>query len=212
MAVILLTTVATPPLLRMRIGATGARPRRDAPPPTPQPESGWLAVQQGVIDLDGTPPVEETIPLAFQAAARTGHARPGPELLDWFGVHRDEPLTWTKDDTASLIRLLRAHEPRVAPARGDRAARAGPSRDRRSNAPPTRRRQRPRSTRCPPIPHRRTSRRPRRGIRAPVRRPRAGSHGRRRVSGRSGDGGVLGVVARPSRAETRRPTHRRDRQ
>ena len=111
-AVILLTTVATPPLLRMRIGATGARARRDAPPPTPQPESGWLAVQHGVIDLDGTPPIEETIPLAFQAAARTGHARPGPELLDWFGVHRDEPLTWTKDDTASLIRLLRAHEPR----------------------------------------------------------------------------------------------------
>jgi Kef-type K+ transport system membrane component KefB/predicted amino acid-binding ACT domain protein len=112
LAVILLSTVVTPPLLRMRLGVTGARARRDAPPPTPQPEAGWLSVAQGIIHLDGTPPVAETVAIAFQAAARTSHARPGPELLDWFGTHRDEALNWTNDDTASLIRLLRAHEPR----------------------------------------------------------------------------------------------------
>jgi Kef-type K+ transport system membrane component KefB len=111
-AVILLSTVVTPPLLRLRVGASSARARRDAPPPTPQPDAGWLSVENGTIHLHGVPPAAETVPLAFQAAARTGHARPSPELLDWFGVNREEPLTWTKDDTASLIRLLRAHEPR----------------------------------------------------------------------------------------------------
>ncbi len=110
--VILLSTVATPPLLRLRLGVTGSRARRDAPPPTPQPVAGWLSVEQGVIHLRGVPSVDETISLAFQASARTGHARPSAELLDWFGVHRDESLTWTRDDTASLVRLLRAHEPR----------------------------------------------------------------------------------------------------
>jgi predicted amino acid-binding ACT domain protein len=59
------------------------------------------------------PPVTETIALAFQAASRTGDARPSTELLDWFGEHRDEPLTWTQNDTASLVRLLRTHEPRA---------------------------------------------------------------------------------------------------
>ncbi len=112
LAVMLLSTIVTPPLLRLRIGATGERARRDAPPPTPEPEAGWLSVEHGVIHLRGIPPVSETIPLAFQAAGRTGHARPSAELLDWFGAHRADPLIWTRDDTASLVRLLRVHEPR----------------------------------------------------------------------------------------------------
>jgi Kef-type K+ transport system membrane component KefB len=112
LAVILLSTVITPPLLRMRVGAVGARARRDAAPPTPQPADGWLAVERGVIELNGTPPIAETIPLALQAAAKAANARPGAALLDWFAVHRDEPLTWDRADTAPLIRLLRSHEPR----------------------------------------------------------------------------------------------------
>ncbi|MDP9465125.1 MAG: cation:proton antiporter [Actinomycetota bacterium] len=112
LVVVMLSTVITPPLLRMRVGATGKRARRQAPPPTPQPSAGWLSVDHGVIQMHGIPPATETVPLAFQAAARTSHARPSAELLDWFGVHRDEPLMWTADNTASLVRLLRAHEPR----------------------------------------------------------------------------------------------------
>ncbi|HSB85265.1 MAG TPA: cation:proton antiporter [Ilumatobacteraceae bacterium] len=110
--VMLLSTVITPPLLRMRIGATGERARRDAPPPTPEPATGWLSVTDGIIHLNGIPAVNLTVPLALQAAARSAHARPGPELLEWFTDHDHEPLAWTKDDTAALIRLLRSHEPR----------------------------------------------------------------------------------------------------
>lgn len=112
LVVVLLSTVITPPLLRLRIGVNGARARRAAPPPTPRPPHGWLSVIDGVIHLNGVPPPTETIPLALQAALRSAHARPGPDLLDWFAAHRDEPLVWTDDDTAGLVRLLRAHEPR----------------------------------------------------------------------------------------------------
>jgi hypothetical protein len=112
LVVILLSTVITPPLLRLRIGATAARARRNAPPPTPEPELGWLTVSGGIIHLNGVPPPALTLPIALQAAARSVHARPGPELLDWFSAVAGEPLAWTKDDTAALIRLLRSHEPR----------------------------------------------------------------------------------------------------
>ena len=77
----------------------------------PEPAPGWLSVEHGVIHLHGDPPPSETIPLVFKAAARTSHARPGAELLEWFRKLRDQPLTWTTDDTASLLRLVRTHEP-----------------------------------------------------------------------------------------------------
>ena len=111
LAAILISTAVAPPLLRLRLGVTGARARGDLPEPTEEPEEGWLVIEHGVIRLHGTPPLSETVPLVFQAAARTSHARPSPDLLEWFAAHRDEMLRWTNDDTASLIRLIRAHEP-----------------------------------------------------------------------------------------------------
>ena len=108
---VLVSTIVTPPLLRLRLGANTALTKGMAPMATTEPEGGWLSVGHGIIQLHGYPPVSETIPLAFQAAARTSHARPSPELLDWFATHRDELLQWTRDDTASLLRLLRSNEP-----------------------------------------------------------------------------------------------------
>jgi Kef-type K+ transport system membrane component KefB len=109
---VLISTAITTPVLRLRLGATAVGATADPLTPTAEPDEGWLSVGHGIIQLHGFPPTSETIPLAFQAAARMGHARPSPELLDWFGAHRDEVLTWTRDDTASLIRLLRTDEPR----------------------------------------------------------------------------------------------------
>ncbi len=77
------------------------------------PSSGWLTVENGIINLHGVPPVSETISLAFKVASRTSHARPSPELLEWFAIQRNLPLTWHADDTASLLRLVRTHEPRA---------------------------------------------------------------------------------------------------
>lgn len=91
---------------------------RDDPSPVSDPTvtrathpTDWLTVDHGVIGLRGCPPDGEMIALAFSAAARTSHAHPSAELLDWFANRHDVVLTWTDDDTASLVRLLRAHEP-----------------------------------------------------------------------------------------------------
>jgi Kef-type K+ transport system membrane component KefB/predicted amino acid-binding ACT domain protein len=108
---VLVSTIVAPPLLRLRLGTNTAHGRGGAPATTSEPEGGWLSVGHGIIQLHGFPPVSETVPMAFQAAARTGHARPSPELLDWFAAHRDEPLNWTREDTASLLRLLRSNDP-----------------------------------------------------------------------------------------------------
>jgi predicted amino acid-binding ACT domain protein len=96
---------------RSRLRTTGKGDGLDDSPPTAQPDSGWLSVEHGIIGLNGEPPATDTIPLAFQVAARTTHAQPSPELLDWFDAHRNASLTWTSNDTASLVRLVRANEP-----------------------------------------------------------------------------------------------------
>jgi predicted amino acid-binding ACT domain protein len=98
---------------RSRLQTKSAGDRGDVTSATPQPEGGWLSVEHGFISLNGTPPASETIPLAFQVAARTSHAQPSTELLAWFGTHREESLTWTSSDTASLVRLVRAYEPQA---------------------------------------------------------------------------------------------------
>ena len=70
-------------------------------------------MEHGVVHLHGAPALSETIPLAFKVASRTSHARPSAELLGWFSSQRNLPLTWTADDTTSLLRLVRTHEPRA---------------------------------------------------------------------------------------------------
>ena len=86
-------------------------PQPGDPQPAVRPATGWLSVEYGVVSLHGTPPHSETIRLALHAAVLTAHAPPSAELLEWFAAHRDEPLTWDKADTSSLLRLLRTHEP-----------------------------------------------------------------------------------------------------
>ena len=80
--------------------------------PTVRPATGWLSVEHGEVHLGGAPSASETTRLALQAAVLTTHAQPSVELLDWFMAHRHQRLTWDKDDTPALVRLLRSHEPR----------------------------------------------------------------------------------------------------
>ena len=86
-------------------------PKRDDSQPAARSANSWLSVEHGVVRMHGTPPASETIHVALRAAVLTNHARPSPELLDWFATHRHEPLTWDRADTSSLVRLLRTHEP-----------------------------------------------------------------------------------------------------
>ena len=110
--VVLVTTVMTPPLLRMRVGST-SRPPTTASEPTVEPSAGWLHLANGQVKLRGTPGDGDSLTLALRTAAMLPDARPAAELLDWFGDHRTAPLTWSQHNTPALVRLLRADEPRA---------------------------------------------------------------------------------------------------
>ena len=108
--VVLLTTVVSPPLLRMRLGRTSAPPARTV---TSEPSHGWLTTVGGEVQLNGTPPAALTVSLALKTAALTSNSRPSSDLLDWFAANRSTPVEWSIEDTDALVRLLRTTNPRA---------------------------------------------------------------------------------------------------
>ena len=113
LVVVLLTTVITPPLLRLRLGATAARTTDELPAPTEEPPEGWITIEQGIIELNGNPPLTSIVHLALTTATMATLATPGESLLNWFSAHRHDPLSWNPDETAALVDLLRADEVRA---------------------------------------------------------------------------------------------------
>lgn len=87
--VVLVTTIITPPLLRLRLG-----------------RSGVATASTG----DGG---DDVLAKALEAARQAATERPSDEVLDWFGAHRNEPLQWRHDHTPALIELLRLDSPRA---------------------------------------------------------------------------------------------------
>ena len=104
-AVVLLTTLIAPPLLRWRIKALDAhRPVREQ---APMPEGGWLSAADDRIDLAAEPPDEDALVVALDAARMVGSAPPTEELLDWLGRADLSRTKWDRRATARLIDLLR---------------------------------------------------------------------------------------------------------
>ena len=101
--VVLVTTLAAPPLLRLRLKAMRGAARDlqvDA-----MPGSGWLWVDDDVVDLAAHPPMEQQTTIALDAALLISEgARPGPKLLDWLG-HGD-PAVWEPESTERLVEVL----------------------------------------------------------------------------------------------------------
>jgi Kef-type K+ transport system membrane component KefB/predicted amino acid-binding ACT domain protein len=105
--VVLVTTLMTPPLLRLRIGQVRAGPRDRVDSSVPRPVGGWLRVDDGVVDLVEDPPSRLALDVSFEAAGLVaGGARPGPRLLDWIGAWSDAPLRWNDDATKQLFDVL----------------------------------------------------------------------------------------------------------
>lgn len=87
--VVLVTTIITPPLLRLRLGRTAS-------------------AATGTADDD-----DEVMTKALDAARQAATERPSDEVLDWFGAHRNEPLVWRHEHTPALVELLRLDSPRA---------------------------------------------------------------------------------------------------
>ena len=111
--VVLVTTIITPPLLRVRIGSHGRRGQPDDVGVDLEPEGGWLEVVDGEVHLRAIPTDVHTISVAVQTAALLDEAEPSDELLDWFGRHRNSELTWDPDDTPAFVNLLRRADTRA---------------------------------------------------------------------------------------------------
>lgn len=80
----------------------------------PAPDEGWLAVEQGRIELTATPAPHLALPVALDVAALAAEHRPGDSVLDWFralgrhGRMRSRSASWDKATTRRFFALLRS--------------------------------------------------------------------------------------------------------
>ena len=107
--VVLVTTIMTPPLLRLRLLQLRKVHRSGLVNSGPEPPDGWLVARDGVVDLAGIPPERLALHLGLDASLMLIDARPGPGLLDWLGniaYDDDAPLRWDDAATERLLSVL----------------------------------------------------------------------------------------------------------
>ncbi|HEX2384407.1 MAG TPA: cation:proton antiporter [Acidimicrobiales bacterium] len=105
--VVLVTTLVTPQLLKIRYGQLRRDPAHFAPSTgDPMPAEGWLSVVDGVVVLRARPPAHLGLEIAFEAAARMTHARPSPALLDWLSSIDPRQLTFGRAASPAFLALV----------------------------------------------------------------------------------------------------------
>ncbi len=116
--VVLLTTLATPPVLRsrlerMRRGATGAARPTSAPTRGRVARVGRRPRWHGVVDLVAIPPIGEALDVGMQAALMLDEQhRPGERLVDWLGQLPSAPLRFDRGARQTFFTMLERGRPR----------------------------------------------------------------------------------------------------
>jgi Kef-type K+ transport system membrane component KefB len=104
--VVLVTTLITPQLLKVRYGQVrGAALPVSTPPDTPAPDGGWLAVSQDEVGLTARPPDDEVLALALAAAVPLARRRPTSDLLDWLSDAAGS-ARWSPPLTSALLDVV----------------------------------------------------------------------------------------------------------
>ena len=103
-AVVLVTTLLAPPLLRWRIKKIDST--RLEVEAVPMPDGGWL-VAGDTIGLAAEPGLDDALVVALDAARMVNTAPPSAELLDWLGRVRLDDARWDRKATSRLMDLLR---------------------------------------------------------------------------------------------------------
>jgi Kef-type K+ transport system membrane component KefB len=109
--VVLLTTVITPPILRMRLETLRHRASLRTTD-VEAPEGGWLDATGDTAELVGNPPPSEALPIALEVALLVRDRTPGTKLLDWFADHETLQATWDPKTRDQLWTLVRAGDGR----------------------------------------------------------------------------------------------------
>jgi Kef-type K+ transport system membrane component KefB/glycine cleavage system regulatory protein len=106
-AVVLVSTLMPPPLIRRR--ANTLRKRTAASRSiSVEPPGGWIRTEGGEVELNAEPPAELAPLLGLQAASMCANARPGPRLLDWLASAELDHVAWDDMLRSRLYALLRS--------------------------------------------------------------------------------------------------------
>jgi Kef-type K+ transport system membrane component KefB len=106
LVVVLITTLLTPPAIRMRIqrsasASTGATT-------TTEPEGGWLGSSDGVVHLRARPADRLGLTVALRAAEMAAADTADDELVAWMTDLAGADLSWDPTSRAALADLLAA--------------------------------------------------------------------------------------------------------
>jgi Kef-type K+ transport system membrane component KefB/predicted amino acid-binding ACT domain protein len=112
LVVVLVTTLVTPPILKVRYTRLD-RGHTYGPADATPPEGGWLQTKSGVADLAGTPPQDLGLVIALTAARNVEDVQPGPALLGWLTDLSDQAFGWDRESAELLFGLLRDGGPRA---------------------------------------------------------------------------------------------------
>jgi Kef-type K+ transport system membrane component KefB len=104
--VVLVTTLATPQLLKLRYGRLRATIELDEQQVATEPPGGWLHVEGEVVDLAARPPFAEALPLALRAAIIVGRLEPGPALAEWLAAVPSSALQWRRELHPDLLDVI----------------------------------------------------------------------------------------------------------
>jgi Kef-type K+ transport system membrane component KefB len=104
---VLVTTLMTPPLLKLRYGVLRERalPIVVGPSPT-MPAGGWLQVVDGEVELAATPPPHLALSVALDAALLLSSAQPSSELLDWLSGVGKPNVQWETRSREALLEVV----------------------------------------------------------------------------------------------------------
>lgn len=106
--VVLITTLGTPQLLKVRYNAIRSRVRAVAgglPVTLEPPKGGWLRIVDGKVRLAATPPPDRVLTVALDAAVEMTDARPSTELLDYLSA-TVAGAAWDDRASASLRKVI----------------------------------------------------------------------------------------------------------
>ncbi|HMG45173.1 MAG TPA: cation:proton antiporter [Acidimicrobiales bacterium] len=109
--VVLVTTLATPQLLKIRYGRlhAAARAAGESDAVATRPPGGWLRLEGDELVLAVVPPQAAALSISLDAARRVGRNRPSDELLDWLSAAfaaDDVRVEWTPEDLDDLLHVV----------------------------------------------------------------------------------------------------------
>ena len=114
LAMVLVTTLVTPPLLSARVRRTQRALALSPDTPTPRPEGGWLKVETPVrgratVSLAAQPPRSEALVIALDASLMVDAADASVALTTYLveATGGAEATRWDADSTAALMSVIR---------------------------------------------------------------------------------------------------------